>query len=65
MFIQQIKIKGKKKKLIALDELPSFSGKSVGAIFAINEIAKRLGITTALGKDRNAKLALRICRIRL
>jgi len=32
--------------------------KSVGAIFTVNEIAKRLGITTALGKDRNAMLAL-------
>ena len=33
MYIQRIKIKGKKKKLVALDDLPSSSGKAVGAIF--------------------------------
>jgi len=46
------------KKLVALDDLPSSAGKAVGAIFVINEIAKRLGITAALGNGRNSKLAL-------
>jgi transposase len=33
-------------------------GKSVGAAFALAEVAKRLGITDALGKENDSKLAL-------
>lgn len=41
------------------DEMPNLvCGKSVGASFAIAELAKRLGITQALGTGRNAQLAL-------
>lgn len=33
-------------------------GYSIGAVYLVYEIAKRLGIAAALGNDRNAKLAL-------
>jgi hypothetical protein len=36
----------------------SRQGLSIGAIYLVHEIAKRLGIVSALGTDRNAKLAL-------
>ena len=39
-------------------ELNSEQGLSVGAIFVLSEIAKRLGITQSLGNSRQAKLAL-------
>jgi hypothetical protein len=40
----------------------SRQGLSLGSVYLVNEIAKRLGITKALGTDRNAKLALwQIC----
>ncbi len=56
--IEALELQLKKKKLVALDDLPSSAGKAVGAVFVINEIAKRLGITAALGNGRNSKLAL-------
>jgi transposase len=39
-------------------EYSSRQGSSIGAVYTVYEIAKRLGIVRALGFDRNAKLAL-------
>ena len=43
-------------------EYSSRQGLSVGAVFAVHEVAKRLGIAAVLGNDRQGKLALwQIC----
>ncbi len=54
-----LKHKSDLSKLCLLSEnLELEQGLSVGAICLVNEIAKRLGIDTALGKTREGKLAL-------
>ena len=45
-------------KIVTLSDLEFSQGKSFGAIKVIFEVAKRLGITQALGNSRQAKLAL-------
>ena len=45
-------------KLVDLDESPFLHGKSAGAVFALVEIAKRIGLIKVLGNDKNGKLAL-------
>ncbi len=48
----------KGEKITNIEDLNLSQGKSFGAIKVISEIAKRLGITKALGNSREAKLAL-------
>jgi len=48
----------KGEKLTTISELNFSQGKSFGAIKVISEVAKRLGITQALGRSEQAKLAL-------
>ncbi len=48
----------KGEKIVTLSDLEFSQGKSFGAIKVIFEVAKRLGITQALGNSRQAKLAL-------
>ena len=48
----------KGQKIVTLSDLKFSQGKSVGAIKVISEVAKRIGITQALGNSRQAKLAL-------
>lgn len=50
-----------KKNLVALtslDTLEATVGKSIGAVWAMNTIAQRVGVTSALGRSKEAKLAL-------
>ena len=49
-------LKGQEIKTIA--DLKLSTGKSFGAILTVSEIAKRLGITQALGSSKQAKLAM-------
>ncbi len=60
-----LKNKDRLPEIISQGSHPDFSfrqGLSVGAVYLVCEIAKRLGIFTALGTDRNARLALwQIC----
>jgi len=56
--INQINAVIKGKKLINLEDLKKGQGKSCGGLIFALEIAKRLGIVSALGNSRNAKIAL-------
>lgn len=48
----------KGQKIVDISNLELSQGKSFGAIYVISEIAKRLGISAALGNTKQAKLAL-------
>ncbi len=48
----------KGEKLITISDLELSQGKSYGAIKVISEVAKKLGISKALGHSEQAKLAL-------
>jgi len=48
----------KGKEISNLDDLNLTQGKSVGAIYTVKEIARRLGITLALGNSQKGMLAL-------
>lgn len=48
----------KEQKYLSLPELNLKQGKSFGAIYVIKQVAKRLGITRALGNEEQGKLAL-------
>lgn len=48
----------KGEKITSLSDLEFSNGKSIGAIYVISEIAKKLGITKALGNSRQANMAL-------
>jgi len=48
----------KGEKINTVSELGLSQGKSFGAIFAVSEIAKRLGIKQALGNSKQASLAM-------
>ena len=48
----------KGQKINTVSDLELSVGKSFGAIFAVSEIAKRLGIKQSLGNSKQAKLAL-------
>ncbi|MDQ1274809.1 MAG: hypothetical protein QG610_381 [Euryarchaeota archaeon] len=54
-----LKHKGNLKKLIEVSEqTKTRQGLSLGAVWVLNELAKRLGISNALGQSREGKLAL-------
>lgn len=53
-----LKHKGNLKVLGSAAEVEVIEGKSVGAIWTVYQVAKRLGIDKALGGGRQAKLAL-------
>ncbi len=53
-----LKHKGKLESLTSLNDFESKQGKRIGAAWTLNTIAKRIGITKALGSNRQAKLAL-------
>jgi len=53
-----LKHKGNLESLTSLDDFESKQGKRVGAVWTLNTIARRLGVTKALGTNRQAKLAL-------
>ena len=53
-----LKHKGKLHMLASLDDVDVTLGKRIGAVWTLNVIAERLGITKALGTDEEAKLAL-------
>lgn len=48
----------KGEKIISVSDMRLSQGKSFGAIFAVSQIAKRLGIKQALGNSKNAALAI-------
>lgn len=52
------KHKDKLGSMVGLDGVESAMGKRVGAVIVLNAIAKRVGITGALGKGHQARLAL-------
>ena len=56
--INQISAVIKGKKLINLEDLKKGQGKNCGGLLFALEIAKRLGIVSALGNSRNAKITL-------
>ena len=60
--IKAIKLALKHKKdlsvLCTTKDIKTVLGKRIGAVWALNVIAKRLGITKALGDDHDGKLAL-------
>ena len=54
-----LKYKGAIKDMVLLSDTVSIEqGKSIGAIWLINQVAKRIGIEKALGNSREGKLAL-------
>ena len=53
-----LKFKGDLSKIGSLDNVHLRQGLSVGAVWTVHEIARRLGIDTALGHDFAAQLAL-------
>jgi transposase len=54
-----LKYKGDLKKIIDVQErVKTRQGLSVGAVWVLNQLARRLGISKALGNSREAKLAL-------
>ena len=53
-----LKHKGKLHMLASLDDLDATLGKRIGAVWTLNVMAERLGITKALGTDEEAQLAL-------
>ena len=60
--IAALKLAFKHKKnltaLAALDTIEATLGKSIGAVWAMNTIAQRVGVTKALGNTKEGKLAL-------
>lgn len=60
--VQAIKLALKHKdnleSLFSTSDMEATLGKSIGAVWTMNEIAKRVGVTKALGKSPQAKLAL-------
>jgi transposase len=53
-----LKYKDKLAALISMDDIETRQGKSIGAVWVMNEIAKRVGIDSALGNTRDARFAL-------
>ena len=51
-------IKPPKENTYSLEEIRPLQGKNCGAIISIMQLAKRLGISTALGNTKEGKLAL-------
>ena len=48
----------KRDTLVSMPEGGTQQGKDMGGLWVFNEIAKRVGLVNALGKDRRGKLAL-------
>lgn len=55
----------KGKRLVAAEEVEAESGRCFGALFAISEIAKDLGIKEALGEEKRAGLVLLMVAARI
>src|SRR5271163_642971 len=53
-----LKLKGDLSKLGSLDKIQLRQGLSAGAVWTVREVARRLGIDTALGYDFAGQLAL-------
>jgi len=53
-----LKHKGKLASLASLSDIETTLGKSIGAVWAVNVIAKRIGVSKALGSNHDAKLAM-------
>jgi hypothetical protein len=53
-----LKHKGNLNSLAPLDDIETTLGKRIGAVWALNVVAERLGVVKALGADRDGKLAL-------
>lgn len=53
-----LKHKGNLNAVASLSDIETTLGKSIGAVWAMNTLAERLGIVKALGTDSDAKLAL-------
>lgn len=56
--IKELDLLLKGGKVTKLDDLKHKQGKAYGAIYVIREVAKRIGITKALGESREALLCL-------
>jgi hypothetical protein len=52
------KHKDKLASLLSLEDIESTMGKRIGAVFVLDVILKRVGITKALGTSRDARLAM-------
>lgn len=53
-----LKHKGNLSALVCIKDIKTVLGKRIGAVWTMSVFADRLGITRALGGDRNGKLAL-------
>ena len=53
-----LKHKGNLAAIASLDDIETTLGKSIGAVWVLNIIAERVGISRALGRSLDAKLAL-------
>lgn len=53
-----LKHKNNLSAVASLDDMKIVLGKRIGAAWVVNDLAERLGIAKALGKDRDGKLAL-------
>ena len=53
-----LKHKGKLASLASLDDIETTLGKSIGAVWVLDVISERLGVSRALGSNLDAKLAL-------
>lgn len=53
-----LKHKKKLSSLASLDDVETVLGKRIGAVWTLNAISERLGISKTLGTDNNGKLAL-------
>jgi transposase len=53
-----LKHKADLKRLITAEQVKTRQGLSVGAVWVLNQLAKQLGISKALGHSREAKLSL-------
>ena len=53
-----LKHKGDLTQLVSIKEIEARAGLRIGAVYSLKVIADRIGLTRALGNDRQAKLAL-------
>ena len=57
-YLKPFKALIKNKELTDLSELTIEQGKSIGALYVLNHLAKEIGLDKVLGNSKNAKLAL-------
>ena len=50
------------ESLFSISDMEATLGKSIGAVWTMNEIAKRVGVAKAFGKGPQARLALLLQR---